>query len=708
VSENWDNKSLFLARISAPLRMNRQLSDDQDQPLWETVQRLHAIVESSPLAIIALDGEGRVQMWNRSAEHMFGWKEEEVIGQPLPTIPPDLQEEFRTHVMARMQGEIESGFETTRLRKDGSAADVSVWSAPLSDSDGKITGIMTATADISGRKRAEREKAELQASEEAARAEASIERRYRKLLEAAPDAILEVDRGGYIVLVNVQAEKLFGYTRSELLGKAVECLIPTRFQGLHPTHRENYFGHPVMRPMGTGLDLYAKRADGTEFAVDVTLSPYESDGGGRVICVVRDVTERKRAEEQIRTLNQHLEQRGAELVKTNKELERQNREVEKVNRLKDEFLASMSHELRTPLNSIIGFSDLLAERGDAQFTPKQKRFIGHIQQGARHLLELINDILDLSKIESGHLELKYEDFDVSAALVEVLTTIRPMAASKNIEVAANVPPGLILYADRLRFKQVLYNLLSNALKFTAAAGHVAIEGSANDGWAAFLVSDTGIGIPAEEHEAIFSSFHQVGTTTKGVREGTGLGLAITKRLVEQHGGKIWVESEPGKGSRFSFTIPLTRESIETGISTEPRETPLVLVVEDEGAAQELLVSHLEAAGYRVITVSSGADAVRAASDLRPDAITLDVLMPGKNGWQTIQELKQTPATSSIPVIIVSVVEERKKGLSMGAADYLVKPVSKDNLLDAIRRSLPASRSRGKEDRQRGHEEGPGR
>ncbi|HUJ22941.1 MAG TPA: PAS domain S-box protein [Bryobacteraceae bacterium] len=688
--------------------MNRQLSDDQDQPLWETVQRLHAIVESSPLAIIALDGEGRVQMWNRSAEHMFGWKEEEVIGQPLPTIPPDLQEEFRTHVMARMQGEIESGFETTRLRKDGSAADVSVWSAPLSDSDGKITGIMTATADISGRKRAEREKAELQASEEAARAEASIERRYRKLLEAAPDAILEVDRGGYIVLVNVQAEKLFGYTRSELLGKAVECLIPTRFQGLHPTHRENYFGHPVMRPMGTGLDLYAKRADGTEFAVDVTLSPYESDGGGRVICVVRDVTERKRAEEQIRTLNQHLEQRGAELVKTNKELERQNREVEKVNRLKDEFLASMSHELRTPLNSIIGFSDLLAERGDAQFTPKQKRFIGHIQQGARHLLELINDILDLSKIESGHLELKYEDFDVSAALVEVLTTIRPMAASKNIEVAANVPPGLILYADRLRFKQVLYNLLSNALKFTAAAGHVAIEGSANDGWAAFLVSDTGIGIPAEEHEAIFSSFHQVGTTTKGVREGTGLGLAITKRLVEQHGGKIWVESEPGKGSRFSFTIPLTRESIETGMSTEPRETPLVLVVEDEGAAQELLVSHLEAAGYRVITVSSGADAVRAASDLRPDAITLDVLMPGKNGWQTIQELKQTPATSSIPVIIVSVVEERKKGLSMGAADYLVKPVSKDNLLDAIRRSLPASRSRGKEDRQRGHEEGPGR
>src|SRR6202158_4822057 len=388
--------------------MSQNPSEPADQTLWETVQSLHAIVEASPVAIIALDGEGRVKMWNHSAERIFGCPENEVIGHATPTIPPDREEEFRSLVQSRMQGETQAGFETTRLRKDGSLIDVSIWSAPLHDSAGNITGIMTELVDITERKRTEKERVQLLAREQASRAEAGIEKRYRKLLEAAPDAILEVDRKGHIVLVNVQAEKLFGCARSELLGKPVEFLIPERFQGPHPGHRKDYFTHPIMRPMGTGLDLYAKRADGTEFAVDVTLSPYEAEGGDRVICVVRDVTERKRAEEQIRTLNQQL-------VEANKGLELQNREVEKANRMKGEFLASMSHELRTPLHAIIGFSDLLAEQGAVQFSSKQKRFVGHIQQGARHLLKLINDILDLSKIEAGHLELKYEDFNVSAA-----------------------------------------------------------------------------------------------------------------------------------------------------------------------------------------------------------------------------------------------------------------------------------------------------
>jgi PAS domain S-box-containing protein len=662
--------------------MSRNPAENPDQNLWEMVQSLHAVVESSPVAIIALDGEGRIRMWNRSAERIFGWTETEVLGHRNPTIPPDREEEFRRLVQTRMQGEAQTGFETIRIRKDGTLVDVSVWTAPLRDASGSITGTMTELADITERKRAERDKLQLLASEQAARAEAGIEKRYRRLLEAAPDAILEVDRQGRIVLVNAQVEKLFGYTRAELLGKSVEILIPDRFQN-HPAHRDAYFGDPVMRPMGTGLELYAKRADGTEFAVDVTLSPNEVEGAERVICVIRDVTERKRSEEQIRTLNQNLEQRT-------EALELQNREVERANRLKDEFLASMSHELRTPLNSIIGFSDLLAERGNEQFTPKQKRFIGHIQQGARHLLELINDILDLSKIEAGHLELKYEEFNVPAAAAEVLATVRPIAVAKSIEVTSTFPERFSLDGDRLRFKQVLYNLLSNAIKFTAAGGRVSIECSEAGGGAQFCVADNGIGIPAEEHEAIFSSFHQVGTTTKGVREGTGLGLAITKRLVEQHGGRIWLQSEPGKGSSFYFTLPLKPEEADYGVLDKPGDAPLILVVEDEGAAQELLVSHLDEAGFRVVTAGTGAEAIRAARDMHPDVITMDVLMPGKTGWQTLEELKRSPATASIPVIIVSVVEERKKGLSIGAADYLVKPVSKENLLEAIRRATAAS------------------
>ena len=672
------------------------------------LQRLHAIVEASPLAIIALDGDGTVRMWNASAERMFGWSENEVIGRQNPTIPPELETEYRSLLASRMQGVSQSGFETTRARKDGSCIDVSLWTAPLRDSAGSITGMMTMLVNITDRKSAEREKVQLLASEQAARAEVDVEKRYRKLLEAAPDAILEVDRNGRIVLVNLQAERLFGYTRAELLGNRIEFLIPDRFRGRHPGHRDTFFEHPVMRPMGTGLELYARRADGSEFAVDVTLSPYDSDGTGRVICVVRDVTERKHAEEQIQTLNQHLEQRTAELVATNKELELRNREVERVNRLKDEFLASMSHELRTPLNSIIGFSDLLAEQGAANFSPKQKRFLGHIQQGSRHLLELINDILDLSKIEAGHLELKYEDFEVSQAVAEVVATVRPIATAKNIQFDSTVAGDLFLYADRLRFKQVLYNLLSNAIKFTPAGGRVSIEGSEERRAVRFRVLDTGIGIPTGEQEAIFESFHQVGTTTKGVREGTGLGLAITKRLIEQHGGSIWVDSELGKGSRFFFTLPLRPSEGDEAAPGDDGQAPLILVAEDEGAAQELLVSHLEEAGYRVITVASGAEAVQAAIRLQPDVITLDLLMPGKSGWQTLDELKKIPATASIPVIIVSVVEERKKGLSVGATDYLVKPVSKERLLETIRRATAASGRRLSERRQPGQEESPDR
>jgi len=704
VPENWDNRNLFLAWISAPLRM----SQTPDANLAETLQRLHAIVEASPLAIIALDGDGTVRMWNPSAERMFGWSEAEVVGRQNPTIPPELEQQYRSFVSSRMQGLSQSGFETTRARKDGSLIDVNIWTAPLREEGGDVTGIMTMLVDTTERKHADRERVQLRASEQAARAEVDVEKRYRKLLEAAPDAILEVDRQGRIVLVNRQAERLFGYTRAELLGNRIETLIPDRFRARHPDHRDTFFEHPVMRPMGTGLELYARRFDGSEFAVDVTLSPYDSEGAGRVICVVRDVTERKHAEEQIQMLNQHLEQRTAELVATNKELELRNREVERVNRLKDEFLASMSHELRTPLNSIIGFSDLLAEQGAANFNPKQKRFLGHIQQGSRHLLELINDILDLSKIEAGHLELKYEDFEVSQAVAEVVATVRPIASAKNMQFDSAVAEGLFLYADRLRFKQVLYNLLSNAIKFTASGGRVSIEGSASDGSARFCVADTGIGIPAGEQVAIFESFHQVGTTTKGVREGTGLGLAITKRLIEQHGGSIWVESELGKGSRFFFTLPVRLAEGEEAAPAGDGETPLILVVEDEGAAQELMVSHLEEAGYRVITIGSGGEAIQAAVKLHPDVITLDLLMPGKSGWQTLDELKKTPATAAIPVIIVSVVEERKKGLSVGAMDYLVKPVSKERLLATVRRATAASGRRASEPRQRQQEESPDR
>jgi PAS domain S-box-containing protein len=226
--------------------------------------------------------------------------------------------------------------------------------------------------------------------------------RYRKLLEAAPDGIVEVDASGRILLVNSQAEKMFGYSREELVGQSVEILIPDRFRGRHPAHRERYRSQPVMRPMGSVPDLRAVRADGTEFAVDINLSPFEEETSGSVVCVIRDVTDRKLAEEQIKALNFNLEQRTRDLAITNSELEIRNREVEKANRLKSNFLATMSHELRTPLNAIVGFADLLERQTAGPLTQKQERFVRHVKESSRHLLALIDGILDISKIEAGH------------------------------------------------------------------------------------------------------------------------------------------------------------------------------------------------------------------------------------------------------------------------------------------------------------------
>ena len=393
----------------------------------------------------------------------------------------------------------------------------------------------------------------MSAATEEAQTAARTDRRFRELLEAAPDAIIEVDRDGRIVLLNVVTEKLFGYTREELLGSPVELLVPRELRGAHSGHRANYWGHPSMRPMGTGMKLHGLRKDGTRFPVEISLSPVKSEDGFRVTAIIRDITEREQIEERLRAIQ---EKYTRELAETNRELELRNREIERANRLKSEFLASMSHELRTPLHTVIGFSELLGEEIEGPLNEKQKRFIGHIHKDSMHLLELINDILDLSKIEAGRLELRLEPFDAAQAIEEVLGSIRPQGSAKSIRLTTGVSVPAALHADRLRFKQVLYNLLSNAVKFTPESGAVRVEAVVADGCVQVSVADTGIGIAKEEHASVFNKFHQVGATTKGVREGTGLGLAITRHLVEQHGGRIWLESEPGKGSRFTFTVPI--------------------------------------------------------------------------------------------------------------------------------------------------------
>ncbi len=492
---------------------------------------------------------------------------------------------------------------------------------------------------------------------------ANEENRFRDLLEAAPDAIIEVDEQGRIVLVNAAAEKIFGYERAQLLGEPVEKLIPESARARHSAHRDAYRIHPVTRPMGTGMILRAVRQDGSEFPVEISLSPARNEDGFRVTAIIRDATAKQKAEDALRAANQQLEE--------------QNRELDRANHLKSEFLASMSHELRTPLHTIIGFTELLAEELEGPLNEKQKRFVRHVHQDSRHLLELINDILDLSRVESGQMELHKELFDAAGIVSETVSSIQQIAEAHHIAVENRIARETVIKADRIRFREILNNLLSNAVKFTPDGGKVWIESRPDGaGMTAFTVADTGIGIAPENHAAVFDKFRQVSSTTRGVREGTGLGLAIVKSYVEMHGGTITLESAPGEGSRFTFTVPAADAS-----------PPLVLVIEDDAGARELLASYLEPLGIRTESAPTADEGLRKARDLKPDAITLDVLMPGKSGWRALRELRSLPEFSETPIFVVSVLDESPA--MAGATEYLQKPLRKDALLQALHRHLPA-------------------
>ncbi len=431
-----------------------------------------------------------------------------------------------------------------------------------------------------------------------------------------------------------------------------------------------------------------------------------------------EVGERQQAEAELKLLNETLEAQVArrteklkevnaglhveiaERRRVEEELDQARLVAEEASRAKSEFLASMSHELRTPLNAIIGFSELLDAATFGPLNDKQARYVHNVLTSGQHLLQLINDILDLSKIEAERMELHVEELSLETALQDVLNIAKGLAHKKDVGLALAGETGLpAIEADPAKFKQILYNLLSNAIKFTPEGGRVEVRAEVLVGCVRIGVTDSGIGIAPEDQARVFGAFEQVDSSYGRQQQGTGLGLALTRKLVELHGGQIWVESEgDGKGSTFVFELPLSQSKVKSNghevealTSAADSSRPLVLVVEDDPRARELVEHYLETAGYSVTCLARGEKTLSVAKELAPKIIVLDVMLPGKTGWDVLHELKGDPATQDIPVVIVSVDPDGAMASALGAVEVFAKPVDSRKFVEAIGRAIGQDR-----------------
>lgn len=662
-----------------------------------------AIFNSANFSSIATDAKGVIQIFNVGAERMLGYDALEVMNKITPADISDPQElviraralsaEFGTTITPGFEAlvfkasrGIEDIYELTYFRKDGSRFPAVVSVTALRDDADSIIGYLLIGTDNTARKQIEAERQKL---DQRLRDQHFYT---RSLIESNIDAMMTTDPRGIIMDVNKQTETLTGCTRDELIG------APFKNYFTEPTLAEAGINRVLNEGKVTNYELTARHRDGQLTVVSYNAKTFHDRDRvlQGVFAAARDVTD-------LRLFEQRLQLKNVEL--------------EEASRMKSEFLANMSHELRTPLNAIIGFSEILRDGLIGNLSEQQRGFISDIFSSGNHLLSLINDILDLSKVEAGKMTLDLEPVEIWSLFANSLSIIREKAAARHINLIMDVPRELgDINADARKVKQIVYNLLSNAVKFTVDGGEVKLSvrkvsrddlcqipakwngrtfSVPDNEFSQFLkivVSDSGIGIAPEGMDQLFKPFSQIDSGLSRKFEGTGLGLAMLKNLAELHGGAVAVESSVGEGSRFTVWLPLRPavKPVKTPVSVpQLNDADLAngirtaLIIEDDMKSADLVRVQLEAEGFKVLHAISAEAALELAVKQPLSLIILDIMLPNMDGWELLTRIKQVPSLRRIPVVIISIVADPGKGFSLGAAAVMQKPISRQELFESL-------------------------
>lgn len=653
-------------------------------------KRLKAVIDHVIDGIITITDIGIIDSFNHAATTIFGYSPDDVIGQNVKILMPEpFHREhdgyLHHHNTTGEKKIIGSGREVVGQRKDGTTFPLDLAVTDFSiDGQRYFLGIIR---DLSERQRTQDELAVVQS-------------KLQGVFNSVIDGVIIIDAKGIIDAFNPAAEGIFGFTEQQVLGRNVKMLMPEPYRSGHDGYLNNHLTTGDKKIIGIGREVSGRCKDGSVFPMDLAVSPMQISGKPMFVGLVRNITERKQHEKDMRL---------AKLT------------AESANRMKSEFLANMSHELRTPLNAIIGYSEMLKEDAEDEGNTQTMDDLNKICTSGNHLLKLINDVLDLAKIEAGRVERAYEKIAVFTLVQEVAMVIQHQMQNNDnhFDIDCHEDIGEII-GDEVKLRQILFNLLSNAAKFTNK-GLVTLavkrQGQQGNQQLSFTVSDSGIGMTPEQVGKVFIPFVQADASTTRQFGGTGLGLAISKDICEIMGGHISAQSEFGKGSTFTVLIPIDALSIESQDPKDTKDTKVtkvtkpadsmtipnisintprghqgeggsVLVIDDDEEARNLIIRTLEKDGLSTASASNGAQGISLAQELKPLCIILNILMPSMDGWSVIKNLKDSPKTANIPIIINTIVDDQRQVETEGAIAYLCKPFKKTEVLDLLNSLAP--------------------